>query len=144
MWRNELEGSRDMYLASSRDGATFSTPQKLGEGTWKLNACPMDGGGLAVTSSKVLTAWRRETHVFLAEPGRPETRIGSGKDVALALSGRQTYVAWVDGTKVDVWIDGKVQELSADGAFPSLTSLPGGGVMAAWEESGAIRIERLP
>lgn len=144
MWRNVLDGSRDMYLSTSRDGVTFAKPQKLGEGTWKLNACPMDGGGLAVSSSKILTAWRRESNVFLAEPGQAEKQIGSGKDVALALSGGRTYVAWVDGTKVEAWTDGKVEQLAASGAFPSLTSLPGSGVLAAWEEEGTVRIRRLP
>lgn len=144
MWRNVLDGSRDMYLASSRDGLAFTAPQKLGAGTWKLNACPMDGGGLAVSSTKILTAWRRDTDVFLAEPGRPEKQIGAGKDIALALSGNRTYVAWVDGTKLDVWIDGKVEQLAANGAYPSLVSLPAGGVLAAWEENGAIQIRRLP
>jgi len=143
MWRNAVGGSRDMYLATSRDGVTFSTPQKLGEGTWKLNACPMDGGGLAVSSTKILTAWRRETNVFLAEPGRPEKQIGTGKDVALALSGERTYVAFVDGTKVEAWINGKLQQLADNGAFPSLLGLPDGGVLAAWEENGTIQIRHL-
>lgn len=144
MWRNSLNGSRDMFLATSRDGVTFSKPQKLGEGTWKLNACPMDGGGLAVSSSKMLTAWRRESNVFLDEPGQPEKQIGAGKDIALALSGSRTYVAWVDGTKVDVWIDGRLEALAPAGAFPSLSALPGGGVIAAWEQNGSIQFQRLP
>jgi hypothetical protein len=144
MWRNAVGGSRDMYLVSSRDGASFSTPHKLGDGTWKLNACPMDGGGLAVSPSKILTAWRRDTSVFLAEPGKPEKQIGAGKDIALALSGDRTYVAWVEGTKVEAWIDGTKQELAGAGAFPSLTSLPGGGVLAAWEQNGEIEMRRLP
>ena len=144
MWRNAVGGSRDMYLATSRDGATFSTPRKLGEGTWKLNACPMDGGGLAISSSKILTAWRRETNVFLAEPGQPEKQIGAGKDIALALSGETAYVAWVDGTKVQTWINGKLEQLTENGAFPALLGLPGGGALAAWEENGAIQVRRLP
>ncbi len=143
MWRNSLDGARDMYLATSRDGVTFTSPQKLGKGTWPLNACPMDGGGLAVSSSKVLTAWRREGNVFLAEPGQREMQVGTGKDVALALSGNRTYVAWVNGTKVEAWIDGRVELLSSDGAFPSLSSLPGHGVLAAWEEKGMIQIRNL-
>jgi BNR repeat-like domain len=144
MWRNSLVGSRDMYLATSHDGLTFSTPRKLGRGTWHLNACPMDGGGLAVSSTKTVTAWRRDADVFIAEPGQPEQQVGTGKDVALALSGGRTYVAWVNGSKVEVWIDGKVELLSNAGAFPSLSSLPGGGVLAAWEENGAIQARRLP
>jgi hypothetical protein len=144
MWRNSVGGMRDMYLATSRDGATFSVPRKLGNGTWHLNACPMDGGGLAISPSKILTAWRRETGVFLDEPGRPERQVGTGKDVALALSGNRVYAAWVDGSKVEAWIDGKTEMLSESGAFPSLTSMPGGGVLAAWEQDGAIQIRRLP
>jgi len=144
MWRNSLAGARDMYLATSRDGVTFTTPRKLGSGTWPLNACPMDGGGLAVSASKILTAWRREGNVFLSEPGQPEKQVGTGKDVALALSGDRTYVSWVNGTKVEAWIDGKVELLSSAGAFPSLSTLPGGGVLAAWEDNGAVQIRLLP
>ena len=51
MWRNWLNGSRDMFAALSSDGGkTFATAQKLGSGTWKLNGCPMDGGSIAVRS----------------------------------------------------------------------------------------------
>ena len=144
MWRNSVDGSRDLYLTTSRDGASFSTPRKLGNGTWKLNACPMDGGGLAASSNRIVTAWRRDSDVFLAEPGQAERQIGTGKDVALALDGGRTYVAWVEGSQVDVWTDGKVEVLSKSGAFPALSQLPGGGVLAAWEEDGAIQIRRLP
>ncbi|HTP32996.1 MAG TPA: sialidase family protein [Candidatus Acidoferrales bacterium] len=143
MWRNSLNGCRDLYLATSRDGVNFPAPHKLGNGTWPLNACPMDGGGLAVSATRIVTAWRREGNVFLDEAGRPERQIGTGKDVALALSGERAYVAWVEGANVDVWIDGKVERLSSAGAFPSLTALPGGGVLAAWEEDGAVQIRRL-
>lgn len=144
MWRNSLSGARDLYLTASRDGVTFSPPRKLGQGTWKLNACPMDGGGLAASDGKIITAWRRENEVYLAEPGKPEKPIGTGKDVALALSGGKTYVAWVNDSKVEIWTDGKIEPLADTGAFPALTSLPGGGVLAAWEESGGIQIRRLP
>ncbi|MBI1791756.1 MAG: exo-alpha-sialidase, partial [Acidobacteria bacterium] len=61
MWRNNLAGSRDMYVARSTDGGhTFSRAEKAGTGTWVLNACPMDGGGLALgPDGKVVSAWRR-------------------------------------------------------------------------------------
>src|SRR5260370_1332262 len=49
MWRNALDGNRDMYVAHSKDGGvSFGRARKLGEGSWELNACPMDGGGLAI------------------------------------------------------------------------------------------------
>jgi hypothetical protein len=40
MWRNCLGESRDLYLAEAKDGQHFGTPQKLGNGTWMINACP--------------------------------------------------------------------------------------------------------
>jgi hypothetical protein len=143
MWRNLVAGSRDLYLAISRDGVTFSAARKLGNGTWPLNACPMDGGGLAVSAGRILTAWRRDTGVFLAEPGQAERQVGAGKDVALAWDGKRTYVAWVNGPKVEAWIDGRLEVLSNEGAFPSLAALPDGGVVAGWEEKGGIQIRRL-
>jgi hypothetical protein len=49
MFRNQLNGYRDMYFVSSDDGgATFSDASKIGFGTWKLDACPMDGGDIMV------------------------------------------------------------------------------------------------
>jgi hypothetical protein len=144
MWRNSLGGARDMYLAASRDGVTFSTPEKLGNGTWRIDACPMDGGGLAVSPTKTLTAWRRDGNIFLAEPGQAERQVGTGKDVALALSGDRVYALWSNGPRLEAWNDGKVDVLSGAGAFPSVCSLPAGGALAAWEENGAIEIRRLP
>ena len=38
MWRGESEGARDMQLALPSGEVT-----KLGSGTWKLDACPMEG-----------------------------------------------------------------------------------------------------
>jgi len=143
MWRNWLAGSRDMYLTRSGDGIGFSKPEKLGDGTWPLNACPMDGGGLAVSGGRVITAWRRGESVFLDEPGKPETQIGSGKDVAMALSGGRVYVIWTNGEAVECWAAGKVAVLSKQGAFPSLTALPDGEVLAAWEENGGVQVRRL-
>jgi hypothetical protein len=69
-----------MYLARSRDGITFSKPEKLGTGTWKLNACPMDGGALALLNNRVVTVWRRGHDIFLASPGEKEERFGTGRN----------------------------------------------------------------
>ncbi|HTX52301.1 MAG TPA: sialidase family protein [Candidatus Baltobacteraceae bacterium] len=143
MWRNWLNGNRDMYLTRSADGVTFPEQEKLGAGSWALNACPMDGGGLAVAGTKVVTAWRRGESVFLAEPGRSEAQIGTGKDVALTVNAGRTYVMWVNGAAIEAWTGGKAEVLAKSGAFPSMTSLPQGGVLAAWEQDGGIEIRRL-
>ena len=146
MWRNAVGGSRDLYAARAPDGEHFGPAQKLGEGTWKLDACPMDGGAIAVDRGRVVSAWRREGDVFLASPGKPESRLGEGKDVAMALGAKGAYVAWVTGKNLIIHLPGaeKVTNISNDGAYPDLVALPDGAVLAAWEERGTIRVERLP
>jgi len=143
MWRNWLGGARDMYLMRSRNGESFSKPEKLGTGSWQLNACPMDGGGLATSAQRTIAAWRRGEDVFLAEPGKQEARIGAGKDVALALSGEHVYVVWTSGAKIEAWMDGRTEVLSDAGSFSAIAALPGGGVLAAWEENGSIVMHRF-
>jgi hypothetical protein len=143
MWRNVVEGCRDLYLIRADASHHFARPEKLGTGTWKINACPMDGGAMVHAGGKTITAWRREGDIFLAEPDKPETRIGEGKDVTLAVSGDKVYAAWVKGTKLIVWTSGKQQTVSEEAAFPNLTALPDGGALLAWEEKGGILFERL-
>ncbi|MEZ6080425.1 MAG: hypothetical protein R3C56_33570 [Pirellulaceae bacterium] len=60
-----------MFLATSDDsGQTFGGAEKLGIGSWKLNACPMDGGELAVAADgSPLTVWRRNQQVFATDVG---------------------------------------------------------------------------
>lgn len=96
MWRNWLGGSRDLYMATSRDGRAFSPAQKLGAGTWRLNACPMDGGSLAFApGGKWLAVWRRERTVFSSEASAPEKQ--------LAANAAQPVAAFAGGTPLMLW-----------------------------------------
>jgi hypothetical protein len=144
IWRNWLNGSRDLYVTRSPDGVHFSRPEKLGSGTWKLNACPMDGGGLVIFQGKPVTAWRREETVYLAEPGQNEVAIGAGKDIAIAGGSKGVYVAWIrEGAMVLRRPDGRTEVLSTEAAFPSLAAIPGGPVLAAWEQGAEIVVRTL-
>jgi hypothetical protein len=145
MWRNVIEGSRDMYVTSSADGIHFDAARKIGTGTWKLNACPMDGGGLAVDHGGVVSAWRREGNVFLTEPGHEEKQIGTGKDIALAQSTAGPYVAWTQGSSIEMLRPSTAapEMLSTQGAYVNLVALPGGGVVAAWESTNGIETKRI-
>lgn len=146
MWRNWLNGSRDMYLASSKDGTHFSTAQKLGEGTWKLNACPMDGGGIAFSGPSPITAWRRDHSLFLDRPGVPETPIGEGSDVAISAGTSGPFAIWSTPESITVLSPGKTQPmaLGVKGSFPVIVALPnGGGALAAWENDGKITVQRV-
>ena len=71
MWRNSVNGKRDMYRATSSDeGRAFSMAEKIGTGTWKLNACPMDGGSLAVDGERIAYTWRRKQSLLATtDPG---------------------------------------------------------------------------
>lgn len=144
MYRNWLNGSRDLYLARS-NGASFSAPQKLGQGTWKLNACPMDGGGVALTDAGIVTAWRREHSIFLDRPGQPEIAIGEGTDVAISAAGSGVYAIWTTPESIVVLAPGDKQArpMGAKGSFPSIAAMPNGSALAAWENDGRITIQTV-
>jgi hypothetical protein len=146
MWRNVIAGSRDLYAASSRNGGAFSGAEKLGTGTWVLNACPMDGGGLAVGKDGIVSVWRRGGGIFLARAGQTEKHIGSGKDVALAVTAQGTYAMWTGNDGLEILLPGTsdIETIPGPGAFPSVVGLPDGSALAAWEEDGTIRLQKLP
>ena len=145
MWRNWLAGSRDMYLARSQDGTTFSKPEKLGTGTWKLNACPMDGGGLALLHNRIVTAWRREREIFLASPGVQEVPLAEGTDVAIATGESGLFAVWSSPAGIRALTPGQKGPvaLTAKGSFPNVIVLPSGEALAAWEEEGKIVIRQI-
>ncbi len=136
MFRNWLGGSRDLYLAVSTDSGKTFKPQKLGEGTWHLNACPMDGGALIVDRQGPVSVWRRESTIFMARPGTPETTVGPGKNAAMA--GRT--IAWSTPEGLSVrYKDGQPAVVDAKGAFPSVAS-DGGRDAVAWEDNGQLSV----
>jgi hypothetical protein len=141
MWRNNLDGSRDLYTRALAGGKPAGPAVKQGQGTWKLQACPMDGGGVA----GAVTAWRREKDIYLARPGQPELKVGPGQDVAIAANAKGEYLVWTNAGAVDALLpgDSAPRRLAGKGAFPSIVALPGGAILAAWEENGAIQARRL-
>lgn len=147
LFRNSLQGSRDMYLVSSRDGGkTFNPAQKLGRGTWPINACPMDGGGLAVDATgEVVSIWRRDKQVFLARPGETERLLGTGKDPSVAVTKKGIYAAWTSGTAVVAISPGKIQPVTLDtkGGFAQIVALPAGSILAIWEAPNGIASAEL-
>lgn len=140
MFRNWLEGSRDMYIATSADGINFSRPARLGTGTWKLNACPMDGGGLVMARGRLVSVWRRDEAIFLASPGEKEKEIGSGIDIGVAAGANGVYAIWTakDGIRATVPGRGGSILLAPKGGFASIVGLADGRALAAWEEDGRI------
>ena len=142
MWRNALGGSRDLYTLRLRDGRPVGVAVKQGEGTWKLDACPMDGGGIAVRGGQIASAWRRDRDIYLAAPGKPEVKIGTGQDVAFGANSRDFYAAWSTPAGIALYTAGATSQLSSLGAFPAIVALPDGAMLVAWEEDGAIATAR--
>jgi hypothetical protein len=143
MWRNALGGSRDMYVGLSTDhGKTFHT-EKLGQDTWQLNACPMDGGALVLDErSKVKTVWRRADTIYQFAPGGQEIAVGKGKNPSMAYAAAGAYIAWSDGANLMLQTPaGKEPTVLAEGSFVTLAG--NGPVYAAWEDKGAITVQLL-
>jgi hypothetical protein len=143
MWRNALAGSRDFYVISSDSDHHFSSPRKLGNGTWKIDACPMDGGGMVSDYGKTTTVWRRENGIYLDELGQPESKLGDGKDVTLAVEGGLPFVAWIKDSQLVLWHDGKQDVIAQEAAFPNLSTLPNGDILLAWEAKSGISTRRI-
>lgn len=148
MWRNDIGENRDMYLSRSSDGGlTFGVAEKLGSGTWKINACPMDGGGVTKSAEgKMVTVWRRGTDVYLAPEGGAETLLHAGKDPAIAANREGVFAAWSAPDGVFVRVPGKLEPVTLDheGGFAQLVAVPNGPVIAAWERKGSIQFHTLP
>lgn len=98
MWRNQLGGARDLYLALSSDGGkSFGAAEKLGRGTWNLNACPMDGGAVALgPKGRIETVWMRSGTMYAARPGEEERELGRGVQGWTAFGPDGTYSVWLD------------------------------------------------
>ncbi len=140
MFRNWLNDNRDMYVIRSSDGGnSFGQAQKLGNGNWKLNGCPMDGGNLAIDKNgEIQTVWRRETKVYASMPGMPEKEIGKGKGCTLeTVNGKNVY-AWTENGEV-VIIDPQGQKkVLGKGSQPVLKALNNEHVICVWENEKQI------
>jgi len=143
MWRNDVDGARDFYLLQATSGKPFGSPQKLGHGTWKINACPMDGGGLTHKGTQTITAWRREGDLFLDEPGKPEQKLGEGQDIAVAAAGNRLYAAWIVQGHLTAWSEGKTETIANSAAMPNLLGLTSGDVLITWEDRDGIVVETI-
>ena len=140
MFRNERDGARDMYVISSGDGGhTWDNARKLGNGTWMLKACPMDGGGLVLDAKGHLqSTWRREQTLYLSAPGAAEVALAAGVNPALAIAGGGPIVLWngADGLTVQV-TDGKPQLVDRAGRFGAIVVTGSGATVVAFERGDA-------
>lgn len=139
MFRNWLHGNRDLYLISSNDGGKkFGDAQKLGNGSWALNACPMDGGGLAVDNNAVNTVWNREGKIYADKAGEQEVKIGEGRSCNIAsIDGRNVY-AWVENKQVIYLDSDNNKHVLGKGQLPVIKSINRNTAICVWENDKTI------
>lgn len=105
LFRNSIAGNRDMYLVSSNNqGASFGQATRLGIQHWALNACPMDGGMLAIESpEKVMTVWRRSGTIYSSSnKSVAEVALGQGEQAWVAANATGTHVIWTSSRDGDL------------------------------------------
>lgn len=107
-WRHVFEdGSRDMVLASSKDGGqTFSDPERIHYDNWQVEGCPHSGPSLALDNDGNLhVAWytgatdREGLYYAMARPGE-----AFGEPVALVQGVPVSQVKMTHTTADQVWV----------------------------------------
>ena len=145
MFRNKLDGARNMYLITSEDnGQHFGQAQKLGTGDFMINGCPMDGGDLAGEGGNVTTVWRRQMDVFVAELEKPEIKLGPGRTPVILRTVDGDAIAWQqDGTIQFRWPSGKTISLG-NGQYPKLAMMANSKtVLVSYERDGKILVSSI-
>ena len=140
MFRNWINGSRDLYLLQSdNQGGSFKTAVKLGTGTWKLTGCPMDGGGVTIDSkNNISTVWQREGTIYFARPNGKEEPIGIGRNCSIA-DAENPIITWNKGKSLQVkeLKTGKEYDLG-EGSFIKAIRTINDNVLSVWEDKGKI------
>lgn len=112
MWRNSLDGSRDLHVATRNGDEPFSAAIKIGTGTWKLDGCPMDGGNLVFSpGGNWLAVGRREKAVFAS--------FAEFQEMPLSSNGMQPVAAYAGDTPVLFWEAGHMLMMKRGDAPPA-------------------------
>jgi hypothetical protein len=140
LFRNQLMGNRDLYLVQSRDGGnSFGQAEKLGLGSWALNGCPMDGGGLALTKDgSIETVFSRQGVIYSCEPGKEEKELGKGRGCTIeSVNGKNVY-AWVEDGNVVIRKPRGMKKYLGAGQLPQIKALNNEHILCIWENEKKI------
>jgi len=145
MFRNNVDGSRDLHFTKSVDGGeTFSIPEKLGSGTWKINGCPMDGGDLIVNNrGELYTIWKRKGDIFMSNSSSSEEKIGSGKSPSISANDQTTYVVFSQGEDIILTTtDNSSPTKIGTGSSPKVIALKNGAIYF-WVNTDGINFKKV-
>jgi len=140
MFRNNLNGNRNLYLTQSNDGGrSFGNARKLGNGNWKLDGCPMDGGGLVVNDKGAIqTVWRRMDTIYACAPNQPEVMIGKGKNCTIAETNNQIVYAWLEGNKIACLLPNGKKVNVGEGEFPVIKPINNNELICVWQNDNNV------
>jgi hypothetical protein len=140
MFRNWLDEKRDMYLIESSNGGTsFGEVKKLGTGSWALDACPMDGGSLAINNNNIpQTIWRRKGKIYSCEPGKAEVEIGEGRGCTMESVNSKNVYAWTENGEVIVRKPQGMKKNLGKGQLPIIKAINNEHIICVWENEKKI------
>jgi len=144
MFRNWLNGSRDLYLLKSVNGGnSFAPAQKLGMGTWKLNGCPMDGGGILIShAGNIETTWQRKGNIYYCLPGKPEVSVGPGRICSISGDDNPVLSFQRNDTVRLVQLKNKNEIAVGKGSFLK-TVVSGQKILCVWEQDGTVKFRKI-
>lgn len=146
MFRNWVEGARDLYFITSvNHGQSFSNAKKLGVGSWPLKACPMDGGGIVIDNKGIKhSVWRREDSVYYCQANEKEMLLGQGKICSIANKNNKLVISMTAGENVKIFdIGTKSEILVGKGNFLKSLILPDNQLLCVWEENKTIKYRKI-
>ena len=145
MFRNWIDGNRDLYLIQSQDGGNnFGEAEKLGKVSWALKGCPMDGGGLVFDKDDHLqTVWRREEKIFSSTAGAEEKEIGKGKSCTMeSLNGKNVYT-WIENGEIVLMNPQGIKKNIGTGKMPVIKAINNEHIVCTWEQDKQIKTSVL-
>ena len=146
MFRNNLNGSRDLHFVQSFNGGeTFSIAEKLGTGTWKINGCPMDGGDAIINNrGELKTVWQRKGDIFRSNSSTSENKIGSGRSPSISANSTKTYTIFSQGEDIlTTTSEHSTPTKIGTGFSPKVQALQNGAIYF-WVNSNGIHFVKVP
>ena len=139
MFRNWLNGNRDMYIMESLDnGNSFGPAMKLGTHSWALDGCPVDGGGLVLDEVNTINAvWRSEKKIYTSNT-KTVSQVGEGKGCTIESANGKNVFSWVEDGEVIILKPGGIKETIGDGSMPVLKAIDDRQVLCVWQNGDAI------
>jgi len=135
MFRNSLDGNRDMYLVPPMTVERRSAQRPNSALHLETGRLPDDGGALQVDAGgNPISVWRREGDVFLSLGPNREQRLGAGRQPILAATPRGPILAWMEGKALKVKRQGRRTPPCSTAMLPSKhVALEDGRSVLAWE-----------